>query len=72
VEEVIQEWWEDITPFTPKSNKKFMTHNMKELYRLLSSRICILYGEENNIHFKREWTPMIHYIVENRNIFNWA
>jgi hypothetical protein len=39
VDELIQEWWQEGTPFTPKCNNMFLTHNMMEPYRLLSVMI---------------------------------
>jgi hypothetical protein len=49
----------------------FLTHNIKEPYMFLSNMICKLYGEENNIHLKREWTLVAHYVEEKGHIFNW-
>lgn len=69
--EVIQEWWQEGVPFFPKGSKFFLTHNMKEPYRLVVAMISRLYREENNIHFRRERTPMAHYVAKD-TIFNWA
>jgi hypothetical protein len=72
VDDVLQKWLYKGAPFVPKGRKLFLTHNMKEPYKILFTMIWILYGEEKNIHFKREWTPMshYHYLIENGNIFN--
>jgi len=70
--ELIQDWWDEETPFTTKINRVYNTQYFKSPYQLLISMICILYGEENCIHFKQEWTMMVHKVVETRVVFSWA
>jgi hypothetical protein len=51
--ELIQEWWDEETPFTTKLSRVYNTQYFKPPYKLLTAMICRLYEEENCIHFKQ-------------------
>jgi hypothetical protein len=70
--EILQDWWDEETPFVSKLNRVYNTQYFKPPYQLLISMICRLYGEENCIHFKQEWTTMAHAVVEKGAVFNWV
>jgi len=67
---VIEKWWQEGETLSREGNKLFLMHHMKQPYRLLNSLICILYGKENNTHFKRQWAPLVYYVAEKEHIFN--
>jgi hypothetical protein len=57
--EILQEWWGEETPFVSNLSRAYNTQYFK-LYKLLIAMICKLYGEENCMHFKHEWTTIAH------------
>jgi hypothetical protein len=51
-------------PSSPNSARVYNTEHFKQPPLLLIAMICKLYGEENCVHFKKEWTAMVHAVVE--------
>jgi hypothetical protein len=67
--EAIQNWWEEGVSFAPKKRRVFSIHHMKGPYMLLASMICKMHEEVKCTHFRLEWTPIVHYVVDKGNIF---
>jgi hypothetical protein len=65
--EILQDWKDEETPFKTKISRVYNTKYSRAPYQLLMAMICILYGEENCIHFKMEWTTM-EYSVAGKGI----
>lgn len=69
---VIKKWWHDEEDFTEKNSRLYPVQYFRYPFRLVAAMLCRLYGEENCIQFKREWTPLVHHVTEKGQVFNWA
>ena len=46
--------------------------NLRDPYIYAMDLMCELCGEDNYIHFKYAWLPIVHIVIAIGGVFNWA
>jgi len=72
LEEWLKEWWADEDRFKVKAIRLYLVQHFHSAYRDTAVMLCRLFGEKNCNLFKREWTPIMHVVVEEGKVMNWA
>ena len=72
LEEWLEEWWDDEDRFKIKTIRLYPVQHFHSAYRDVVVMLCCLFGEKNCNLFRVEWTPIMHVVVEEGKIMNWA
>jgi len=71
-EECLREWWYKEDEFKTKTIRLYPIQHFHPAYQDVAVMMCRLFGVKNCNLFRREWTPIMHIVVEEGNIMNWA
>jgi len=68
----LQEWWHDEDEFKPSTHRTCRIQDFAARYRPVAMMFCRLTGNKNCNLFRKEWIPLMHAVVEEGKILNWA
>jgi hypothetical protein len=63
IKKILTNWWVEDIRFFGKTDRIYMMINLKNYNSYAMPLMCRLYGEQNNIHFKHAWVPIVHIVI---------
>ena len=62
-DQMLKSWMAKPRKFSQRKDKLYPIEWFKELYSLLATMLCRIYGLPNYSYFKEEWAPISHHVI---------
>ena len=71
-DQMLKSWMAEPRKFSQRKDKLYPIEWFKELYSLLATMLCRIYGLPNRSYFRKEWASIAHHVLTAGESFPWA